>query len=625
MGFGVFRNCRSLERVVFDGDAPFEMTLENIFYKTPSDLVIYCRPKADGFKYGTKLKVCPVELFSVTGKVTGYRKEKVKLRLLSENFIFLTESDKNGNFRFYKIPEGNYRISILPDGFKVKQNALNIKLKFHNINGIVLETFPLKKTDHYAKVLKNIENLTDTALSENTLFITGNFRSNTFFNIKTESPDSFILGLKKRDFSVKFHQAPFIQSGSSLNYTNIDADNSDNAYVTGRLTGTLNFENENFKFSTRGSQSIFMKFNNEGKPVYCKTLNISKQHNPDSYFIPTALKISKVSDICRIAGNSYCVETTNSTPDNKSVEDTSVSLLEYNSKNGNLLDYQTLITYKQKEDINYVLTSAITSDEKDDLYLAGICSGKINFINCHSVKTPENKTDYFLIKYTGKTKKIKWFNNIQTGGSLSLFKKYKLPDIKLCSNNKIYMTGYFSGELRLSDTLTFTAENNCPDIFIAEFDTETGALEWGKQIKINSEYPSGTLTGPDKLHLEVDEYNNIYLSLIFRGKIEFSPSYAYTADTQEGVTAVYDSSGDFITAKHLKSCDSSAQISILGIDTDRNTAETFVTGTFTKTLKISENYEFAEKGTSSFIIKYEKLNADGQKNYSPLNALHLTE
>lgn len=201
----------------------------------------------------------------------------------------------------------------------------------------------------------------------------------------------------------------------------------------------------------------------------------------------------------------------------------------------------------------------IVTDKDGNLYVAGFFQGTINLdvtgglYNITSLGNSliSSATDVYLVKYSAQRKLLWGFGIGSVGKDMPL-------DLKLDSNNNVYLVGYIGGLANFNpaaDTEYSLDAGTGRDGFVAKYDTN-GQLKWAKKIGNPEKIP---FTDNDKRFEEarsvaIDSNNNVYVVGVFDGTINLDEpnemktinSFSAIQNARNIFVAKYSADGNYL-------------------------------------------------------------------------------
>ena len=315
-------------------------------------------------------------------------------------------------------------------------------------------------------------------------------------------------------------------------------DESENIYVTGIFSGTIDFDpgGDTFNLTAQGNYPdiYILKLNPSGNLIWVK--QIGGPFNDRSNFI----KIDESGDVYVTGAfrDSACFNSGNDTFNLVSAGGEDAFLLKLDSS-GNLL------WMKQFGGHDFDSGSSITIDESNDVYVMGSFRGTGDFnpgVDSFNLITAGN-TDVFIVKLSS----IGGFIWARSFGGID----HDFGSSMAIGNlNNIVVSGNFRDTINFdvgTDTL-FLSSNGNSDAFILKLDIE-GNFMWAKQI--------GGLLLDRSISTCIDFENNICLSGAFQGTVDVDPGPDVLNYTSKGESDIFilklDGLGDLIWAKNVGS------------------------------------------------------------------------
>lgn len=224
----------------------------------------------------------------------------------------------------------------------------------------------------------------------------------------------------------------------------IKLDNNGNVWVTGTITGSVDFDpsNNTAIINSHGLIDIFLaKFDTSGNYLWAGAMGGTVND------IATDVAIHPITGNIWICGGFDLIADFNPAPINftaTSVGDRDIFFAEYDD-NGDFLNVYTL------GDVNNDLAMSIAFDALGNLHLAGVFKGTIGFNQLgttYNLSSNNLSNDGFLAKFDNAIDLL-WVNAIgsKTDNDFAI-------DVEISSSGESYLCGYFS------DTCLFKTNNN---------------------------------------------------------------------------------------------------------------------------------------------------------------------
>ncbi len=373
--------------------------------------------------------------------------------------------------------------------------------------------------------------------------------------------------------SVSFGQWAKNVGGTSGDYGRSIADDSlGNVYITGHYSGTADFDPSTgtANLSNAGNNDIFFaKYSSDGSLVWAKgigntgddvSLSISLVNN--SYFIIAGYFMGTV-DFDPGAG------ITNLTAQASPYYD--AFFAKYDSS-GNLIWVKQLVC-------NASSHSAIENlklDINGNIYVSGILYGTADFdpdAGTTNLSSGGNN-NLFFAKYNSSGGII-WAKNI--GNTSTNY----IKDIDVDGSSNLLITGYYSGTLDLDpgSGVSNLVSAGGQDIFFAKYSNSDGSLLWDKSIG-----GSGSDNG---YGISVDNSNNVYITGLFNGTVDFNPGTSTNNLTSTGgantYLAKYSTDGNFVWTENISGTATGNFGVKIFVD---NTGNIYLTGSFYSTIDL---------------------------------------
>lgn len=328
----------------------------------------------------------------------------------------------------------------------------------------------------------------------------------------------------------------FIESiGGSLDeYAQcVQVDNIGNVYLTGRFSGTCDFDpgSSTFNLISKGAADIFFaKYNKLGELVFAKSIGSSGDDSGESLAIDSKHELY-------IGG--YFSDTVDFDP--------GTSVKKLSSKGATDIFFArfdstgNLIFAKAMGETDYDGVNKLIMDSKNNIYILGFFSNTFDTDPGNDVHNliAAGQSDIFFCKYDLNGNFI-YAKDI--GG-----KEYETgSDFKVDIYGNLVITGYFRGTADFDpDTSEFilSSKGNY-DIFLARYD-KNGVLLFAKSM--------GNKGDDESRSLGVDKDGYLFISGYFEKTVDFDPGDGITEKISKGNAdmffAKYDSTGQFIAAQ----------------------------------------------------------------------------
>jgi hypothetical protein len=204
-----------------------------------------------------------------------------------------------------------------------------------------------------------------------------------------------------------------------------------------------------------------------------------------------------------------------------------------------------LLFAKKFDGVGNFRATAISTDEFENVYISGALFGTIDFDPGEEIVnlTAETFADAIVVK-------------LSAAGDFIFAKKFGGSNFDIATNidldneNNIYLTGTFRNiaDFDASDESYLLTSNGFEDIFLLKLNTD-GEFVYCKQF--------GGLGNESCNGIDLDEYQNVYLTGGFAGDVDFDPTdgafiLSPTYD-QASFILKLGADGDFIFAKKLES------------------------------------------------------------------------
>ncbi len=248
--------------------------------------------------------------------------------------------------------------------------------------------------------------------------------------------------------------------------------------------------------------------------------------------------------------------------------DNDIFLAKYNS-NGELLNPTNVIT-TGGANTQYITNIVV---DGQTIVVDGIFEGSTSFVSgiASSNTVMSNGTnDILLAKFDESLTNI-WAYGIGSGGNDFS------GGIAVDNGGNIYVTGSFIGTVDFDPSgngtaISLTAPGTGSDIFVAKYNPD-GELLWAHN------FGGSGLVGDAGSDIAIDDSNNVYVTGVFNGNVDFDPGPGSTvitssATVRSAFVAKYDQLGNLIWAKSILGAEVAGKIAV------KNTGEVAITGYF---------------------------------------------
>lgn len=240
---------------------------------------------------------------------------------------------------------------------------------------------------------------------------------------------------------------------------------------------------------------------------------------------------------------------------------------------------------------------SIAVDKYDNSYTIGYFKGTVDFDPGAGISniTSYGKSDIFILKLDSNGS-FKWVRQL---GSSAEEQGYK---IELDANMDIYVTGWFGDTINILNTTLRVSPQNHNEILMAKLDS-LGRIIWAKSLGI----PSG-----DDLHTFIlDKTCNIYLTGMFKGKVDFNPGkeryYLKSKYYYAKYISKFDLNGNFKWARSVK-VNTYNLAPVIAVDKE---GSVYTSGHFEGTADFNSNDKHfkvkSSKNRNLFILKLDSL------------------
>ena len=326
----------------------------------------------------------------------------------------------------------------------------------------------------------------------------------------------------------------------------LDVDASNNVLLSGHITNTVDFDpsaSVSNQVAILGSSFFIAKYNNASIynwAITSRDIVAGSWQGENSYSVKTdgtgnvfmCGSFRGEVDFDPSPSEAYLISTPVS-----NIWNPDIFLAKYDNS-GNFL------WVKGFGDAQYDEAKTMAVDAMGNVYIAGYYYGIVDFDPGPGTSTLTTNTNYngFIAKYDANGNYL-WVIDID-GSGVNDFVNF----ISLDAGGNIYATGQFAGTVDFDPsvataTLSSLGSNN--DVFLAKYD-QNGNYLWAGVIGNSSNADAGTA-------LALDNFNNIYLSGLFSGIVDFDFSPGTTTlssvpGSSNMFLAKYSSNGNFLWA-----------------------------------------------------------------------------
>ena len=350
------------------------------------------------------------------------------------------------------------------------------------------------------------------------IYTTGLFNSNVDFD--PSSTTESLIGTNDDIFIQKLDSDGnllWVKEMDGSNYERghaIELDNSNNVYITGWFSGTVDFDPSSNVFelvTSNGPQDIYIaKYSSDGNFEWAKHIEgaginddvgsaISVDSNANVYITGV---FNGSTDFDPGSNTFYLSPNTGSA--------NNMFILKLNS-NG-----EFVWAKKVEGSNNNSIGSDMVIDSANNLIITGSFSDTVDFNPGNAIEnlTSSVGIDKYILKLDLNGNFI-WVRQISDELTSFFYISYE-TSVTLDNSDNIYLTGKFSGTIDFDSN---TSEddlnsNGGEDIFISEFNSN-GDFIWAKQM--------GGTSNEQGLSLIVDDLGNIYTTGAFEGTVDFDP------------------------------------------------------------------------------------------------------
>jgi hypothetical protein len=308
--------------------------------------------------------------------------------------------------------------------------------------------------------------------SSNNIYLTGSTFGGLDGNTLTGTNDLFVT--KYNSSGVKQWTQQMGVSGKETYALSLKIDSSNNFYVTGYTTGSLDGN------TLTGAMDLFVtKYNSSGVKQWTQELGVIGQ-----YTYANGIAIDTTNNV-------YVSGYTTGGLDGNTLSGTNdLFVTKYNSNGTKQWTQQLGVSGKETNGYGIAL------DSTNNIYLTGHTSGDLDG------NTLTGTRDLFVVKYNSNGVKL-WTQQLGVSGQYT-----NGTGITLDTTNNIYLTGYTDGAL---DGNLHTGTN---DLLVTKYNS-SGTKQWTEQL--------GTNTNPaytNSKGITIDSANNLYISGITNGALD---------------------------------------------------------------------------------------------------------
>lgn len=329
---------------------------------------------------------------------------------------------------------------------------------------------------------------------------------------------------------------PLVGSGINTGYR-IAIDGNGNVYITGTFEGTTDFDPgtgiASLTSASFSADIFFAKYDTNGN--YQWAYNIG-DINPDAGQDIAVDGSGNVYLVGYFQGTNVDFNPKGGTSVTLTSNDVDIFFAKYDSNGSNLWAHNIGGAETDKG-------KAIGLDASNNVYIAGYFKGStVNFNPAGSnLLNTLGIEDIFVAKYDQDGKYI-WAINV--GGSASDY----CHDLAIDNNKNVYITGVFNGTADFDPGVASEeiSASGSGDIYFAKYDTD-GKYQWAKG--------KGNSSTEDATSIAVDGNNNVYITGVFSGSIDFDFGTGVSSESSHGGSDVfmakYDTNGGYKWAENL--------------------------------------------------------------------------
>ncbi len=304
-------------------------------------------------------------------------------------------------------------------------------------------------------------------------------------------------------------------------------DDSNNIYLVGKFSGTLDFDpGDNVfnltSFSSANDDIFILKLNNNGNFIWAKSFSGS-----NAKFV-SDIKIDKSGDLICIGNYIGTIDFDpgiNSFNLSNSGSNYGVFICKLNS-NG---------LFNWAKSINSVgdwnSFKIITTDQSDNIIVLGVFKNLVDFDPDSGIfNLTSNTSSHFILKLNTLGQFI-WANKLETNSTINE------GDIEIDSKNNIVAFGSFNNTFRYDNVSDSMISNGLADLFLLKLDSN-GTHIWQKNL--------GGIGNDYSTFISLDFKDNIFLTGSFYSEADFDPS------NNEFILKANDGSNNFTNIFILK-------------------------------------------------------------------------
>lgn len=318
----------------------------------------------------------------------------------------------------------------------------------------------------------------------------------------------------------------------------ITNDSIGNSYITGRFTGTVDFDPSpsTFTLGSNGLTDAFvLKLSPQGNLVWAIQIGGIDEEIGRAITLDKANNVIIAGDFKNTVDFDPSAGTFSMTATGGSQED--IFILKLN--NSGAFQWAKQISGNNVEKCN-----SITTDNSGNVYTTGTFNGLTDFDPSPSTFTLTSLgPDAFVLKFsnTGNFSWVKQFTGQASSSSTG-------KSIKIDATGNVLSTGYFNGTTDFDPsvgTFTLSALGN-DEAYISKLDP-SGNFIWIKAI--------GGLSNDQANSITLDQTNNPIITGFFAGTADFDPSAGTNTITSNGAQDIFivklNTSGSLVWAKTL--------------------------------------------------------------------------
>jgi hypothetical protein len=232
------------------------------------------------------------------------------------------------------------------------------------------------------------------------------------------------------------------------------------------------------------------------------------------------------------------------------------------------------------------IATSVIADDNGNIFFAGSFSGTINFSD--NITLVSNGSEDMFIAKADSSGNIIWAKQI---GSIA---PDKITDIDTYDFQNIFVSGFYSDTLVVSDAIDSLFSNGMTNIFVAKIDS-SGDIDWAKGF--------GSDEFDEANGIAVDDGSNVYLTGFFSQNVGFDSFEIESVGEEDIFVTSLDSDGN---VRWARSSGSSTGIDNATSITVSDDGTSYLTGSFSGSIYFTESDSLVSNGLRDvYVASYD--------------------